>query len=81
MSDDESPSAEAEAPGPRRDPVRRWTAIVAGFLLLLLALQIASDRTAPVTSIATIEGLVLPISSRFRCKTLCVCRKTRVLRR
>ena len=64
MSDDEAPSAEAEAPGPRRDPVRRWTVIVAGFLLLLLALQIASDRTAPVTSIATIEGLVLPISSR-----------------
>ena len=54
-----------KAPGqPPRDPVRRWTIIVAAVLLFLLMLQIASDRTAPVTSIGTAEGLVLPISSR-----------------
>jgi multidrug resistance efflux pump len=51
----------AKAP---RDPVRRWTIIVAAALLFLLALQIASDRTAPVSSIGTVEGLVLPISPR-----------------
>jgi multidrug resistance efflux pump len=56
--------AESQAPERQRDPVRRWTFIVGSFLLLLLALQIASDRTAPMTSIATVEGLVLPISSR-----------------
>lgn len=49
---------------PPRDPVRRWTIIVGVVLLGLLALQVASDRTAPVTSIGTAEGLVLPISSR-----------------
>ena len=48
-----------------RDPVRRWTVIVAGLLLFLLALQIASDRTAPVSSIGTVEGLVLPIAPRI----------------
>jgi len=53
-----------QAPALARDPVRRWTAVVAAALLLLLALQIASDRTAPVSAIATVEGLVLPISSR-----------------
>jgi len=52
------------APEPSHDPVRRWTFIVGAALLGLLAVQIASDRTAPVTSIGTIEGLVLPISSR-----------------
>src|SRR6476659_10148009 len=55
------PPGEAKAP---RDPVRRWTIIVALALLFLLTLQIASDRTAPVSSIGTVEGLVLPISSR-----------------
>ena len=44
--------------------MRRWTIIVAVALAILLVLQIASDRTAPVTSIGTVEGLVLPISSR-----------------
>ncbi len=47
-----------------RDPVRRWTIVVAGALLVLLALQIASDRSAPVSAIGTVEGLVLPISPR-----------------
>ena len=53
-----------KAPKAPPDPVRRWTIIVVAALLFLLVLQIASDRTAPVTSIGTAEGLVLPISSR-----------------
>lgn len=57
----EHPEAKASIP---RDPVRRWTVVVAAVLLLLLVLQVASDRTAPTTSIGTVEGLVLPISSR-----------------
>src|SRR5688572_9265470 len=64
-SEPAEPQAPAErATEPARDPVRRWTLLVAIVLLLLLVLQIASDRTAPVTAIATVEGLVLPISSR-----------------
>jgi multidrug resistance efflux pump len=59
-------------PQPARDPVRRWTGIVAAVLLLLLALQIASDRTAPVTAIATVEGLVLKISPRVQGELLTV---------
>jgi multidrug resistance efflux pump len=57
-----SPAGTAEAP---RDPVRRWTLVIAAALLFLLAVQIASDRTAPISSIGTVEGLVLPISSRI----------------
>jgi multidrug resistance efflux pump len=64
VSDGAHPDPTAPAPTPRRDPVRRWTFIIAALLLLLLVLQVASDRTAPVTSIGTVEGLVLPISSR-----------------
>jgi multidrug resistance efflux pump len=60
----ESHDPAAEKARPPRDPVRRWTLVVAAALLFLLALQIASDRTAPVSSIGTVEGLVLPISSR-----------------
>ena len=70
MSESERPGAPVlsggQPPKPARDPVRRWTVIVAVVLLLLLALQIASDRTAPVTAIATVEGLVLPISPRIQ---------------
>ena len=39
--------------------------LVAGLLVLLLLLQIVSDRTAPASSIGTVEGLVLPISPRI----------------
>jgi multidrug resistance efflux pump len=62
-SADPQKSAAGRVKAPR-DPVRRWTIVVAGALLFLLILQITSDRTAPVTSIGTVEGLVLPISSR-----------------
>lgn len=67
MSESTRPdSPESAAPPQGRDPVRRWTLIVAVLLLLLLVLQIASDRTGPVTSIGTVEGLVLRISPRVQ---------------
>ena len=44
--------------------MRRWTLIVAILLAGLLALQIASDRTAPITGIGTVEGLLLRIVPR-----------------
>ncbi len=46
------------------DPVRAWTLRVLAVLGLMLVLQIVSDRTAPVTSIGTVEALVIPISAR-----------------
>lgn len=64
MSDDVRTDPPSGTQDRARDPVRRWTVLVAALLILLLALQIASDRTAPVTATATVEGLVLPISSR-----------------
>ncbi len=67
MSENTHPGPpEREAPRREGDPVRRWTRLVAFLLILLLALQIASDRTGPVTSIATIEGLVLPVTPRVQ---------------
>ena len=47
---------------PARDPVRKWTLIVLVVVCVLIALQIASDRTAPVSSQGTMELLVLPIA-------------------
>ena len=61
------PGGKTKAP---RDPVRRWMIVVAAALLFLLTLQIASDRTAPVSSIGTVEELVLPNSSRVSSELL-----------
>jgi len=44
------------------DPVRRWTYIVAGLLLALLAYNIAADRLAPITYQTTAETLVVPVT-------------------
>jgi hypothetical protein len=65
-----SESADAHDPAalkarPRRDPARRRTIVVAAPPLSLLALQIACDRTAADSSTGTVEGLILPISSRI----------------
>lgn len=66
------PDIQIDMVKPPRDPVRGWTIAVAVALLCLLALQIASDRTAPVSSIGTVEGLVLPISARISGELLSV---------
>lgn len=44
------------------DPIRKWTVFILLVLALLLALQITSDRIAPVTSKSTVEGLIIPIA-------------------
>ena len=69
----EPPPEKAKAPG---DTVRRWTIVVGMALLFLLALEIASDRTAPVSSIGTVEGLVLPISSRVSGEPRATCHRS-----
>jgi multidrug resistance efflux pump len=47
------------------DPLRRWTLIILAALAVLFVLQIASDRTAPVSRIATVEALAIPIAARI----------------
>ena len=49
-------------PAAQPDPVRRWTYIVAGLLLALLAYNIAADRLAPITYQTTAETLVVPVT-------------------
>lgn len=48
----------------RPDPLRRWALGIVAALVVLFALQIASDRTAPVSRLGTVEGLALPIAPR-----------------
>ncbi|HRO12699.1 efflux RND transporter periplasmic adaptor subunit [Amaricoccus sp.] len=64
MAEEDAAPGSGPAAPEKPDPVRRWTGLVAGALVLLLVLQIASDRTAPLTTIATVEALVLPIVPR-----------------
>ena len=59
---------EAEEPAPARppkDPVRRWTFIILGIVLLLLAWYLRSDRVTPYTSQARVHALVIPIAAEI----------------
>ena len=64
----DSASDTAAAP----DPVRRWTYIVAGLLLALLAYNIAADRLAPITYQTTAETLVVPVTPQVSGEILSV---------
>ena len=44
------------------DPIRRWTYIVALALVVIIGLNIAFDRLAPITFQATAETLVVPVA-------------------
>jgi len=46
----------------KMDPVRKWTFILLGIALLLLAWYLVSDRLAPFTSQARVHALVVPIA-------------------
>jgi len=59
----EKTEAEKPAPAkPPKDPVRRWTFIILGIVLLLLAWYLRSDRVTPYTSQARVHALVIPIA-------------------
>lgn len=45
-----------------RDPIRRWTYIVALALVVIIGLNIAFDRLAPITFQSTAETLVVPVA-------------------
>ena len=46
----------------RRDPVRMWTLILMGLVLLLLAWYLRADRVTPYTSQARLHATVVPIA-------------------
>ena len=45
-----------EAP---RDPVRRWTLIILGLIVILFFYSIVADRLTPYTSQATVQAFVV----------------------
>jgi len=49
---------EAEQP---RDPVRKWTLIILGLCVFLMAWYLVSDRVTPYTTQARVHALVVPI--------------------
>ena len=57
--DDTSPE-----PGQSRpDPVRRWTLILLGLALFLMAWYLVSDRITPYTKQARVHAVVVPIAA------------------
>ena len=44
------------------DPVRKWTLIVLGACLVLMAWYLISDRVTPYTNQARVHALVVPIA-------------------
>ena len=47
---------------PAMDPVRKWTLIVVGICVVLIAWYLVSDRHTPYTSQARVHALVVPIA-------------------
>ena len=45
------------------DPVKKWTYIILGLVVLLLLWYLVSDRLAPSTSQARVHALVVPIAA------------------
>lgn len=56
----EEPPAQAEAPAV--DPVRRWTLIVTGLVVVLLAWYLVADRLTPFSTQARVKAYVVPIA-------------------
>ncbi len=51
-----SDDKKSEAP---RDPVRRWTLIVLGLIVVLFLYSMIADRVTPYTSQATVQAFVV----------------------
>ncbi len=63
MSDEEQTTAQADADTPLKDPVRRWTLIILGLCVFLLAWYLVSDRITPYTTQARVHAFVVPVAS------------------
>jgi len=70
MSNDEADNSEAEteaevsAVPAAMDPVRKWTLVVLGACVFLIAWYLVADRHTPYTTQARVHALVVPIASQ-----------------
>jgi multidrug resistance efflux pump len=55
---------------PTGDPVRRWTLIVSGVILLLICWYLFADRHTPFTSQARIKAYVVPIAPQVSARVV-----------
>ena len=58
--DQEKPDSKATVTA--KDPVRKWTFIVLGLCIVLIALYLVADRLTPFTSQARVHAFVVPIA-------------------
>ena len=49
-----------------KDPVRKWTFIILGLCIVLIALYLVADRQTPFTNQARIHAFVVPIAPRWQ---------------
>ena len=70
MSNEETDNPEGEAEASvsavpaAMDPVRKWTLIVLGVCVVMIAWHLVADRHTPYTSQARVHALVVPIASQ-----------------
>jgi len=60
-NDKEETKTDAESPEPQ-DPVRKWTLIILGLCVFLMAWYLTADRVTPYTTQARVHALVVPIA-------------------
>jgi len=53
---------DSKATAPAKDPVRKWTFIVLGLCIVLIAIYLVADRHTPFTSQARVHAFVVPIA-------------------
>jgi multidrug resistance efflux pump len=71
MSDKPTPPPPAPEPAkPAADPVRKWTFIILGLAVALMAWRLVSDRVTPYTSQAKVHALVVPIAAEVSGKVV-----------
>ncbi|MFW2403383.1 MAG: HlyD family secretion protein [Gammaproteobacteria bacterium] len=67
----EQSDAPTQTPG-GKDPVRKWTLVTLGVIVLLLAWYLGADRFTPFTSQARIDAYVIPIAPQVTGNVLSV---------
>ena len=63
---------DSNASVPAKDPVRKWTFIVLGLCIVLLALYLMADRQTPFTTQARVHAFVVPIAPQVSGKVVSV---------
>jgi len=60
--DEDALMATGDAP-PARDPVRKWTVIILGLSIVLMAYYLVADRVTPYTTQARVHARVVPVAA------------------